>query len=253
MHWWVTQIKDDSKRANCLELATPTSISAFIEAFTALLRSDQTPCVGIALDYYQSYDAMCRHGIENPLEQFDAEVLTCARQLLRQPPAVAARQPEAKEDGANHASALAAMMNLAELRDADLIAGSLNLATTSEVKIGAALAAASVLEDADVPPLRLVESLESLIFNTMSTHHEYSAAISALSESQSKIVDEILLRAIDMPSIGVQAQAAVALAERDFPAYQRDISRVARSLPQDAEFPATKQLLSLLREGQETA
>ncbi|MFB6984463.1 hypothetical protein [Streptomyces sp. NPDC056304] len=85
------------------------------------------------MDYYQSYDAMWRHGIENPFEQFDAEVLTSARQLLRQPPVVAARQREAKEDGANHASALAAMMNLAEPGDADLIAESLNSATTSAV------------------------------------------------------------------------------------------------------------------------
>ncbi|MFB6984462.1 hypothetical protein [Streptomyces sp. NPDC056304] len=120
------------------------------------------------------------------------------------------------------------------------------------MRIGAALAAASALVDADVPPLRLLESLESLIFNTMSTYHEFSAAISALLESQSEEADEILFRAIDVPSIGVQAQAAIALAERDFPAYRGDVTRVARSWPQNAEFPATK-LLSLLREEEGTA
>ncbi|MFJ5817231.1 hypothetical protein ACIQGT_25530 [Streptomyces sp. NPDC093108] len=252
MHWWVTEIKNDSRRKNCLELATPTSMPAFIESFTTLLRSGEMPCIGIALDYYRSYEARCRHGFINPFTQFDAEVLTCARELLIQPPVTAAHQPEAKEDGANHASALAAIMNLAEFSDADLIADSLHSATTSGVKIGAALAAAGVLEDADVPPLRLIGSLESLIFNTTGIYHEYSAAISALSESDSEIVDAILLRALEMPLRGVQTQAAITLAERNFPAYQRIINEVTQSWPQNTDYPSVK-LLSLLQQKQEAA
>ncbi|MFJ5721971.1 HEAT repeat domain-containing protein [Streptomyces sp. NPDC093149] len=250
MHWWVTRMKEDTTRIHCAQLATPTSLNSLIDAFTALLRSDHTPSVGIALDYYQSYESMFRHGIENPFEQFDDEVLKFARQLLQQPPVIASEQIEAKEDGANHASALAGMMNLAEIDDADLIAQALLMATTSEVKRNGALAAAGVLEDADAPPLALIYSLESLIFDEQNSYHARSAAISALSESDSEAAYEVILRATHLPEIELQSQAAIALTERDFPAYQAEIERVIDSWPLEVEYPATK-LLAMLREKEE--
>ncbi|MFJ2496488.1 MULTISPECIES: hypothetical protein [unclassified Streptomyces] len=247
MHWWVTRIKEDSARAHCAQLATPTSLDDLIEAFTALLRSGHTPHIGIALDYYHSYESMFRHGIENPFEPLDDEVLMYARQLLQQPPVIASEQPEAKEDGANHASALAGMMNLAEASDADLISQTLRMATTSEVKRNGALAAACVLDDAEIAPLSLIYSLESLIFDEINSYHERSAAISALAESESEAAYEIILQATHLSEIELQSQAAIALMERDFPTYQAEIEQVVESWPSEVKYPATK-LLSMLHE-----
>ncbi|MFF5126103.1 hypothetical protein ACFY41_04085 [Streptomyces syringium] len=245
LHWWITQIEEDSVRDHCARLAAPQSTNDLVEAFLALLHSDHTAAIGVALDYYHSYESMYRHGIENPFEPYDTEVLDRARRLLQQTPTIASHQPEAKEDGANHASALAAMMNLAENSDADLIASVLRRATTSEVKRGAALAAAGILEDADTPPLQLVDSLRSLVLNDHNSYYERSAAISALSESDSDAAYSVILQVTRLSAIELQAQAAIALVERDFSGYREEIERAIAHWPQDVGYPATK-LLAIL-------
>lgn len=80
--------------------------------FLTLLRSGDQAAVGIALDTYQQADADSRFGGEPMYGEHRAEVLQAARELLRQPPSPADMSPHMGA-GANHASALNAMMNLA--------------------------------------------------------------------------------------------------------------------------------------------
>ncbi|MFI0710324.1 hypothetical protein ACH4SK_06650 [Streptomyces inhibens] len=99
-------------------MADPTGKDAYLSAFRTLLHSGHTAAAGIALDHFQYSDALTRFGGESVVEQYAPEVLTVARGLLRQPPAP---EDDSTTAGANHASALNAMMNIAEAADADLI------------------------------------------------------------------------------------------------------------------------------------
>ncbi|MFC5752013.1 hypothetical protein [Actinomadura rugatobispora] len=78
-----------------------------------LLRSGDTVAMGIALDHIQHSWALSRFGGDVPYEDLAGEVLECARTLLRRPPTPAALSPQTGE-GANHASALNAMMRRGE-------------------------------------------------------------------------------------------------------------------------------------------
>src|SRR5215212_4844252 len=87
-------------------------------AFELLLRSDEPAAVGIALDHYHYVDASTRHGSGSPFAPYAGSVRARALDMLRQPPIPAGG---VTEEGANHASALGALLNLAEPEDAELI------------------------------------------------------------------------------------------------------------------------------------
>ncbi|MGO4754011.1 hypothetical protein AB4212_36345, partial [Streptomyces sp. 2MCAF27] len=155
-HWQGRELPDAELEQAHDELMAPTEAQAYFSAFRTLLHSGHTVAAGIALDHFQYSGALTRFGGESAVEQYGPDVLAVARELLRRPPTP---EDEDTSAGANHASALNAMMNLAEATDVDLIADALALATNDNVRSTACSAAATALAAAETPSPRLVAAL----------------------------------------------------------------------------------------------
>ncbi|MDW6063583.1 hypothetical protein SAZ11_43405 [Streptomyces sp. FXJ1.4098] len=118
--YWKREFRDEQLRDAFAATNDPTTPEAFEQGFLTLLRSGDTVACGIALDYYDRAEMTSRYVGGNPLEPHAEEVFAVARRLLAQPP----RPGDAiAKEGANHASALAALVRGGlEHGDADAIA-----------------------------------------------------------------------------------------------------------------------------------
>ncbi|WTW99161.1 hypothetical protein OG216_40050 [Streptomycetaceae bacterium NBC_01309] len=212
-HWRDSLLVDERLRAAAAELSNPKALESLRNAFTTMLHSDSTAAVGIALDYYRSYEAMGRHGYDNPFEDHDDDVVRRARELLGLPPVSPSDEPMAKEFAANHASALDGLMNLAEPEDADLLAQVLRTASTSNVRLGVALAAVCAFEDNATPSEPLIDLLGELAADPSADYHARSAAVSSLGVAESKRAFDALLRVADADDESLCRQAARVIAE----------------------------------------
>jgi hypothetical protein len=107
-----------------------------LQAFSALLHSENVPTVCRALNMYQVAAAYTRLSGGNPLEPAAADVREVARQILSRPAVEASPEVPAAFD---HISALNALTTLAQPGDADLIAQILDTTTNDQVRAVATL------------------------------------------------------------------------------------------------------------------
>ena len=112
-----------------------------LQAFSALLHSDNVATVCRALNMYQVAASYTRLSGGNPLEPLGADVRQVARAVLSRPPVAGDDEMRAAFD---HLSALNVMTSLAEAEDAQLIADVLEGTTDADVRATALLAAAAV-------------------------------------------------------------------------------------------------------------
>jgi hypothetical protein len=204
-------------------------------AFALLLRSGDPVAVGIALDQYHYAEASSRHGTANAFAEHTEEVASRAREILHDPPSGPDR---GAEPGANHASALGALMNLAGPEDAALIADVLDRTRTTNLRFAASLAAGTALERSVSPDARLLTALEELALDHAAELDERLAALSALGRSQSVAASNALLRATRVSDVGLQATASLHLLDRDPRAYRDRIAELALAWPEDPPYPA---------------
>lgn len=211
-----------------------------LRAFASLLRSEETAIVCAALDHYSACTAMERHGIENPFTPFDAGVLAQARQLLRQAPTIRCQEPHALEEAANHASATAAMLNLAGSEDAEVLERTMRTSHSRSARLGAVLAASSVLMDGPDGSKNgpLLEALGEILLDSQNPYEERSAALSAIPEATPDQSFEFVIRATAADDPRIQAQAAMTLVEEDISLYGELVERVAASWADDPPHPA---------------
>ncbi|WP_329005983.1 hypothetical protein OHA18_21585 [Kribbella sp. NBC_00709] len=111
-----------------------------LQAFGALLHSQNIDMVCRALNMYQVAAAYTQVSGGNPLEPMADEVRQVAREILSRPPVEAGEDIRA---GFDHVSALNVLTNLAEPQDAELIATVLTSTTNDEIRAVANLAAAT--------------------------------------------------------------------------------------------------------------
>ncbi|MFI5696148.1 hypothetical protein ACIA58_30115 [Kribbella sp. NPDC051586] len=111
-----------------------------LQAFGALLHSQNIGMVCRALNMYQVAAAYTQVSGGNPLEPMADEVRQVAREILSRPPAEADEEIRA---GFDHVSALNVLTVLAEPADAPLIATVLENTTSDDVRAVANLAAAT--------------------------------------------------------------------------------------------------------------
>jgi len=116
-----------------------------LQAFSALLHSDNIATVCRALNMYQVAASYTRLSGGNPLEPLAQDVRQVARKVLSEPPMEADEELRAAFD---HLSALNVLTSLAEAEDAGLIATILEDTTDTDVRATALLAAAAVPPDA---------------------------------------------------------------------------------------------------------
>ncbi|MFI0735266.1 hypothetical protein ACH4S9_40735 [Streptomyces sp. NPDC021225] len=220
----------------------PTEEQAYLRAFRTLLHSGNTIAAGIALDHFQYSGALTRFGAESAVERYGAEALAVARELLRRPPTP---EDENTFTGANHASALNAMMNIAEPADADLIADALALATNANVRSAACSAAATALDAAETPSPRLVAALGAVAFDeSLEDMGERTEALHAVFEADDPEATALLVRATESGEHRMQVYGALGLTTNGrFHDHREHVERLAATWPQDAQYPA-----SLVRE-----
>ncbi|TCC45841.1 hypothetical protein E0H75_29440 [Kribbella capetownensis] len=128
-----------------------------LQAFSALLHSDNIATVCRALNMYQVAASYTRLSGGNPLEPLAQDVRQVARNVLSAPPMEADEELRAAFD---HLSALNVLTSLAEADDADLIATILEDTTDADVRATALLAAAAVPADAKAE--RLLRVLQTM-------------------------------------------------------------------------------------------
>ncbi len=112
-----------------------------LQAFAALLHSDNVATVCRALNMYQVAASYTRLSGGNPLEPLGGEVRVVAREILSRPPVEADEEIRA---GFDHLSALNVLTSLAEPEDAELIARVLESTEDEQIRAVATLAAAAV-------------------------------------------------------------------------------------------------------------
>jgi hypothetical protein len=205
--------------------------------FGVLLNSDDTSAVGIALDYYHRQEAQRRHGPENEFSDYAPTVLQRARMLLTQPP-LSVGDLGAAVTAANHASALAAMLNLAEAGDAEAIAQVLGTTASQAVREIAIMTAGTALERSAEPSVRLVEVLSAIAGDESADVVNRLDALTALSGSDSPGALGSILAALGSDDLRVQTHAAYMLAFDHRDEYLPILRRAAASWPDDAPYPA---------------
>jgi hypothetical protein len=109
-----------------------------LQAFSALLYSENVATVCRALNMYQVAASYTRLSGGNPLEPLAGEVREVARQILTRPPVD--EGPEIRA-GFDHLSALNVLTSLAEPDDAELIAHVLESTADDQIRAVATLAA----------------------------------------------------------------------------------------------------------------
>lgn len=112
-----------------------------LQAFSALLHSDNVATVCRALNMYQVAASYTRLSGGNPLEPLGGEVRVVAREILSRPPVEADEEIRA---GFDHLSALNVLTSLAEPEDAELITRVLESTADEQIRAVARLAAAAV-------------------------------------------------------------------------------------------------------------
>ncbi|MGY4765361.1 hypothetical protein ACXC9Q_00425 [Kribbella sp. CWNU-51] len=112
-----------------------------LQAFAALLHSDNVATVCRALNMYQVAASYTRLSGGNPLEPLGGEVRVVAREILSRPPVEADEEIRA---GFDHLSALNVLTSVAEPEDAELITRVLESTDDEQIRAVATLAAAAV-------------------------------------------------------------------------------------------------------------
>ncbi|MEV0353479.1 hypothetical protein AB0H88_47660 [Nonomuraea sp. NPDC050680] len=240
-YWTHPRFSDERLMSACAALQADVAETwrGSISPFLTLLRSGDQAALGIALDVYQRSGALSRFGGDPLYGEHQAEALQAARELLRQPPSPADMSPYTGA-GANHASALNAMMNIAEEQDCDLIADALEQTTNPAVVEAAASAADAASFHTDGPPHpRLLALVAAYIDDADHPLDLRVRMLSALGRSQASEATEHLLRALDRPEVEIQIQAAIGLANGDRLESHREIlERVAASWPRNTLYMA---------------
>ena len=112
-----------------------------LQAFAALLHSDNVATVCRALNMYQVAASYTRLSGGNPLEPLGGEVRVVAREILSRPPVEADEEIRA---GFDQLRALNVWTSLAEPEDAELITRVLESTDDEQIRAVATLAAAAV-------------------------------------------------------------------------------------------------------------
>ncbi|MFJ9412948.1 hypothetical protein ACIRPT_02140 [Streptomyces sp. NPDC101227] len=239
-HWRHCELGEPELAAAHDELADPTGEGAYLRAFRTLLHSGHPAAAGIALDHFQYSGALTRFGGESAVARFEDQVLAVARELLRQPPALV---DDGDFAGAHHASALNAMMNLAEESDVGLIADALESATEGNVRSTGCTAAGQALARCAGPSPRLVGVLGALAFDEGLDVQERAEALSALDEAKGAQATALLVRATDSDEVEIQAEGAAGLMRPDrFAAHRERVERLVTGWPDDVGHKARMML-----------
>jgi hypothetical protein len=205
-------------------------------ALVRMLASDSVAVRGIALDFYCLCNANLRHGPEPMIDDaVEDDVRAAAVRELERPPYVRTESAARPQRGANHASALAALSNVADPADASMLARVLRENDDELVLDEGVRTAESVLRGE--PAHRdLVDVLRDIACRPDLAPTTRANAVAAIGSTVDDAVIPWLLETLAAPEPAVSAAAARSLLERDFKRYQPVVEPVA-SRWRAGEFP----------------
>lgn len=239
-YYWETL--DDA----ALEAARERVASGDVAAFTLLLRSTSMAARGIALENVRWAEAQTRWGVDNPFLKNAKEVLIAARVMLAGP-ALELGEQSASFRGANHASALAALMNLAEPSDAEAVARAIEGNDSVEVWQNAEILLSRL--EADPPNATLVRLFSARVDDIGRPAEERSSALRRLSEFAPKAAVARALGLLDHPLLEVKVTAAWVLAMEAFEANRQRIAGAVSLWPDDVPWEGVEVREKLEEEG----
>lgn len=242
-YYWHDAVMGEPALAQARDALSRQDTTEPVRPFLTLLASTRVAARGTALDHFQYAEATSRFGFENPFLAHRAEVLDAARTLLADPP-VDRGEGGAEIDGANHASALGAMMNLAEPQDGQRIAAIISSGATPDVRELALLCAETILEASPSQP-DLTDALRRIVVDDDASDGDRGKSLHLLALADPA---EAVSRAVELvrnPSLRLQASAAWLLADLDSDRYGTLLDDVVSRWPDDAPYPAfeVRQLL----------
>lgn len=250
-HWQQFELRDENMETLRVSLLSPPENNQVPAAFYALLRSDVPDAVCVAINYYSSGAASSMHfGGENRLAADTAEVLERARAVLHDELGGECRAAEDDLAEERVGTALWAIADLVEPRDTPLALRALAIARSEEGIEGAGFAAARLLEvlpPGDDDSEELIAALARTAFDDSVPHRLRWPALGAIGASSSETGIDLLMRALDLRTIELQAVAGMALAELDLKRFRPRLERMVASWPEVSDYPAY-QLVALLRE-----
>lgn len=219
------------------------------EDFLALLRSDCIIAKGVAFDQFTQADSLTRFGDSNPFSTHEDEILTRAREVLRNPP-VLKSETGAYEDGADHSSALFVMSNLANpesLEDCHLIATAVRKASTRTSVEAATAAAGAVLPETSPINEDLLDSLAGIILDDSRDVWDRVRGIVALSNVTDRKAGDLLAQATRQQSKKIRLEAAIILCSRHMSTHWALLEEMTSTWPEDTPYPESIVLDALKR------
>lgn len=238
-HYWQGATLSNSSIAKAYtELTSGESTEKQFDAFLLLLHSPDIVAAGVAMDHYQMSEAGSRMGGHNPLEIYSTDVLEIARNTLNSPPSPDSVSPVTGE-GANHASALYAITNLATSEDSALVANILKTTSSREVRSLALSISWRILDPEVNKDLDLVQQVTNMALDTTGEFEDRVNALKALGSAASEQAISVLTTVVGDCDVRVQAYACLALLRtRESHRFISLVTRVAEAWPDNAPFPA---------------
>ncbi|BAZ31242.1 hypothetical protein NIES4074_37140 [Cylindrospermum sp. NIES-4074] len=218
-------------------------------SFKTLLESDSVVAQSMAFDQFFYTESLTRFGNNNPYEQFSEQLLSKARQQLKNPPITANKLNE-ETVGANYASAFGVLAHLGQEEDIFLIEPIIRSSQDIGVLWSGLFAAEHCLSSANNLYLDFTEILSKIILDEEQNLGIRTAAIGvigAISEYAISSVEELLVRGVNQCSLPISAHAAWLLGFADLPKYATLLQEISNTWGDDAIYPASE-VRDLLKE-----
>ncbi|MFD9219025.1 hypothetical protein ACFWDI_03075 [Streptomyces sp. NPDC060064] len=204
--------------------------------FRTLLDSDSVAAVGMAFDHYRYAESTTRFGGGNPFEGHEPQLLRKARDFLSRP-ALPKEATGAQEDGADHASALLVLMDLALPQDADLIAAALRKAVSINSLAAATMAAGALLERSDVPSQNLVTALRDITFDDSMPESRRRHALLSLGNAKIPQVADMIAAAAKINKGRFETDAAIILSTAHLSTHRSIVEEIVSTWPETVSYP----------------
>jgi hypothetical protein len=252
-YYWTPQDLETKglRRAYQQFFSSDSTLEQKLESFKRLLESDSVIAQGIAFDHFFYTESLSRFGSSNPYWQYSEQLLSQAREQLKNPPVTVTKPKEKAIVGANHASALGVLAHLGQEHDISLIEPILRSSCDINVLDMGFWAARQCLRDTENLYPEIIVTLSQIVFDEERDLDIRAAAISAFSDYMVPEVEEVLVKAAKQCPLPVSANAAWLLSGQNFQKHLALLEEVSKAWPDDAMYPASE-VRELLKSSSQT-
>lgn len=252
-YYWIPQDLETKglRRAYQQFLSNDSTREQKLESFQRLLKSDSVIAQGIAFDHFFYTESLTRFGSSNPYWQYSEQLLSQAREQLKNPPVTVTKPKEKAVVGANHASALGVLAHLGQENDISLIEPILRSSRDINVLDMGFRAVGQCLKNTKNVYPEIILTLSQLVFDEESDLGTRAAAIGAFSDYIVPEVEEVLVKAATQCPLPISAHAAWLLSVRNLKKHLALLQELSKTWPDDAMYPVSE-VRDLLKSSSQT-